>query len=330
MSAYTINLRMVSLAAAVLGVAAVAHARDHITIGETGTGSAIHWPGYIADAMGIFAKQDIEVEFVPAPSSAAVMQQLAAGSLTLAVSGPGDALRAIDKGAPVTILQIEASAAPYEVFGKPGMKTLADLRGRTVMLGGAKDITRYYLERMLVPFGLKAGDHDMVYAGATSQRFAALQSGSIDATILNAPFNFKARAAGFVSLGLTADTVNDVPFGTITVNRAWALAHRQELARFRAAWAEGVNVFYDRAHRDQVIEIFRNVSKSDPDDAARIYDSYVALRMFDPLGDVAAGGLARLISDLKKDGDLEGSANLSRFYDPALIDGMPEAGGARP
>ena len=126
-------------------------ALDKITIGETGSGSATHWPTYVAMTKGFFKALDIEVEFVPAPSSAAVMQQLAAGSLALGVSGPGDAARAIDKGAPVRLLRVESQTAPYEVMGKPIYKSLADLRGKIVMVGGAKDITRYYIDRMAAP-----------------------------------------------------------------------------------------------------------------------------------------------------------------------------------
>ena len=41
-------------------------ALDKITIGETGSGSATHWPTYVAMTKGFFKALDIEVEFVPA------------------------------------------------------------------------------------------------------------------------------------------------------------------------------------------------------------------------------------------------------------------------
>jgi ABC-type nitrate/sulfonate/bicarbonate transport system substrate-binding protein len=294
-------------------------AADKITIGETGSGSATHWPTYVAMTKGFFKALDIEVEFVPAPSSAAVMQQLAAGSLVLGVSGPGDALRAIDKGAPVRLLRVESQAAPYEVMGKPIYKSLADLRGKIVMVGGAKDITRYYIDRMAAPLGVKPGDYDLVFAGATSQRFAALQSGSIDATILNAPFNFKAKASGFVSLGVTGEIVKDVPFGLLSVNRAWAQANKSATGRFLEGFARGVNWFHDPANREEAIDIFQKISKSERDDAAKTYDFYIAIKMFDPVGAITEQGLSILLADMKRDGDLEGSTDVARFYDPALI-----------
>ena len=54
---------------------------------------------------------------------------------------------------------------------------------------------------MLVPNGVKPGEFDMTFAGATSARFSALQAGAVDAAILTPPFNFHAQSAGFTLLG---------------------------------------------------------------------------------------------------------------------------------
>ena len=74
---------------------------------------------------------------------------------------------------------------------------MEDIKGKLVSVGGAKDITRIFVERMLEPNGVKPGEFDMTFAGATSARFAALQAGAVDAAILTPPFNFHAQTAGF-------------------------------------------------------------------------------------------------------------------------------------
>ena len=66
-------------------------------------------------------------------------------------------------------------------------------------------ITRLYLNRMLEPNGLKDGYLDLVYAGASSARLRALESGAVDAAILTAPFNFYGASAGLSIIGRTAD-----------------------------------------------------------------------------------------------------------------------------
>ena len=91
-----------------------------------------------------------------------------------------------------------------------------------ISLGGPKDITRIYVERMLAPHGVKPGEFDMVFAGATSARASALQAGAVDAAILLPPFNFHATAAGFNELGLTVDYAPELPFSGTVINRNWA------------------------------------------------------------------------------------------------------------
>ncbi len=95
-------------------------------------------------------------------------------------------------GAPIAVVRIEVQAPPYDLVAKPSIKSLGDLKGKLISLGGPKDITRIYVERMLAPNGVKRGEFDMVYAGATSARAAALVAGAVDAAILLPAFNFQA------------------------------------------------------------------------------------------------------------------------------------------
>ena len=134
-------------------------------------------------------------------------------------------------GAPISIVRIEVQAPPYDLVAKPSIKSMKDLKGKIISLGGPKDITRIYVERMLEPSGVKRGDFDMVFAGATAARASALLAGAVDAAILLPAFNFQAMAKGFHSLGLTVDYVKDLPFSGTAVNNAWAKAHKETLEK---------------------------------------------------------------------------------------------------
>ena len=216
------------------------------------------------------------------------------------------------------LFRSESTQAPYEVFAKTSIKKLADLKSKIIMIGGAKDITRFYVERMLTPNGVKSGEFDYVYAGATAQRYAALKSGSIDATILAAPFNFRARGDGFTNLGAPADYVRDVPFSAVLVNTAWAKQNRPTIDKFLAAYEKGAIWYHDPANRTQAIDILQKESKQDRADVELTYDFYRDLKVLDRDGAIQNKGLADLVALLKEQGDLEGSTELTRFYDVAL------------
>ena len=82
--------------------------------------------------------------------------------------------------------------SPYAIFAKKTIKQIADLKGKLISIGGINDITLIYIKPFLASAGLKTSDVDFVYAKAAGDRFAALVSGGVDATILNPPTYFKA------------------------------------------------------------------------------------------------------------------------------------------
>src|SRR5450759_1110542 len=180
---------------AAVATAPVVRAAETFELGSVGGASPLMWPIYIATAKGMFAAEEIKVDVVFVPSSAALQQQLAAGSLKVGVNcGLVDPIRAINQGAPVAIVRIEGQVPPYALLAKPAIKSIKELNGKTIIVGGAKDITRTYLDRMMSPSGIKPGEYDLVYAGATSSLFASLLSVASDASILFPPFNFHAES----------------------------------------------------------------------------------------------------------------------------------------
>lgn len=303
--------------AALFGLAALAPgaaAAQTVTVGTVGQGSATHWPLYIAQKKGYFAAEGLKLDFVYTQSNAALVQQLAAGSLDLALSsGLVDPIRAIDKGAAIAIVRLEMQAPPYALLAKPAIKTMADLKGKTISLGGAKDITRIFIERMVIPKGLKPTDYDMVFAGATSARFSALQSGAVDAAILLPPFNFFAESAGFTNLGLTIDSAPDLPFSGSIVNRTWAGKNKPILDKLLAITTRSVAWFNDPANRDEAIAIMVELSKQKPEDVTRTYEFLHKHKFFESGGKVSRKKLGTLVAALKELGDIDGATNVERF-----------------
>jgi ABC-type nitrate/sulfonate/bicarbonate transport system substrate-binding protein len=100
-------------------------AAEKIVVGVTGTPNGLAWPFYIAIEKGFFAAEDITVDKIFAPSSAAVILQATAGALDMTVEGAFvDVIRAIEKGAPLAIVRILVQTPPYELLAKPSIKSL--------------------------------------------------------------------------------------------------------------------------------------------------------------------------------------------------------------
>src|SRR5947209_8946333 len=262
----------VILAGALLSASAI-EAAEKVVVGFTGPSTAMSWPFEIAIEKGFFAAEGIAIDRIAAPSSAAVVLQAAAGAIDITVQGAFvDVIRAIEKGAPLAIVRIMVQTPPYELLAKPSIRSLKELRGKTVSIGGPKDVTRIYLNRMLEPNGLKDSDVDLVYAGASSARLAALESGAVDAAILTSPYNFNAVSDGFPVIGRTADYITDLPQNGTVVNRNWAAGHMDTVRRFLAALQKGADWFMDRRNRGEAIKMLATAGKLKPQDVAKSHD----------------------------------------------------------
>ena len=302
-----------------VGTPLPALAADTITIGVVGTGSAMNWPMLIAVAKGFAKEQNLILDVVSAPSSAAVQQQVASGAVAIGEGGLPDVLHAIDQGSPVSVLRIQAKSSPYVMLAKPSISSYGMLKGKIISIGGPKDITRLYLDRMLEPSNIKTGDYDVVYAGASGARFAALQAGAIDATLLAPPFSVNAERLGFARLGLTADYVKEFPYTGFSVNSAWARQHKDVIARFMKIIALGTEWLKDPKNKAEAVEILSKDTKTDPNDAAKTWDMFMQIDMYDVDGSPDRLGLETLTKALKAIGDISGDATLARFYDATLL-----------
>ncbi len=296
-------------------VAPPTRAADNVTIGTVGSASANLWPVFIGINKGFFAAENLNVDLYFVQSSANLVQQLTAGSVNIAMStGLVDPIRAIDQGAPIAIVRFEVQAPPYALLAKPAIKTLAGLKGKTISLGGPKDITRIYVERMLSPHGVKPGEFDMVFAGATTARASALQSGAVDAAILLPPFNFHATAAGFNELGLTIDYAKELPFSGTVINRSWAAANQAVLGRLLKAHTASVAWFYDERNRDEAVKMMAAASRIKVEDVEKAYDFFRNGAYFERSGTISRGKLGALLEALKTLGDVQAATNLERFF----------------
>jgi NitT/TauT family transport system substrate-binding protein len=304
--------------ATLISVAPV-RALDTVTIGTVGSPSANLWPVFIGIDKGFFNAENVKADVVYIQSSASVIQQLSAGSLDVSMStGLVDPIRAIDQGAAIALARFEVQAPPYALLAKSSIKSLKELKGKVISVGGPKDITRIYVERMLAPQGLKTGDYDFVYAGATSARAQALLGGAVDAAILLPPSNFQLQNAGYNDLGLAMQFAPELAFSGTVVNKAWAARNANLLKRVLEAQSKSIEYLYDAKNRAEVVRILVAVSGQKPDDVEKSYDFFNNNNFFDRSGKISRLKMNALVDTLVSLGDVQTRGNIERFLLPGV------------
>ena len=305
---------------AVVLLAPAAQAADKVIAGSLG-GQAPLWAIYVAVHKGFFAAEGMDLELNFAQSGAAVTQQLTAGSLDVALSvGITDPIRAIDKGAALALIRVIGNVGPYVLIGKPGLKSIADLKGKIISVGADNDITTVYFERMMAANGIKKGEYDTIPAGVAAARFAALKAGVADAAIVLPPLNFQAAAQGFVTLGLAADYVKDIPFTGMAVHRRWAAANLPVAKRVLAATDKSIAWLADPSHRGEAVELLVKVGRSNKEDAEASYDYLRRIEYFEPSSKVSRAKLRNLIELERNAKTVDASLTVDRLVMPGLTE----------
>jgi NitT/TauT family transport system substrate-binding protein len=282
-----------------------AGAVEKIVTGVLGSYTSGVWPVLIGMRKGFFAKRGIELDVVFGPSAPGLVQQLAAGSLDLvAVNGVVEPIHAVEKGAPVAMLRIIGQTPNYAMLAKPSIKTIQDLKGKTIAIGGLRDINRIYLDGVLVLNGLKGGDYDILVIGASGARLAALKSGAIDATMLVPPASFEAQKLGFSNIGLVRDYAGDLPQTGMQISRRWAATRKKVARDLVEAVDESVAWFYDVTNRDEAIEIMTTAAKANRPEVAESYDFLSGIEFFARTGKVRRAPLVKMMQAMKDMNDI--------------------------
>jgi len=314
------KLGLLTLAA--LGAAAAPAQAQTPTVIQYGVVArvAIQWQEIIATEMGLFAKYGVKPEVSNVGASPKVVQGLAGGTFNIGESGMPEVVRASEQGAPVKIIAAEMAAAPYRWNVGKNITKVEDLKGKKIMLGGQKDITVVYLEAIAKKHNLKMTDFDFLYAGSTSNRFAALVGGAIDCTLLAQPFDLQAERQGFKSVATQKDYTPDAPFTAYAANMDWAAKNKNAVAGFVRATMDAAAWLYDLKNRDAAIKTLVNVGAK-PEDAQATYDLYTgSLKPFRTDGVMTDAAITYMLKALVAWDEMkEPLPPTSKYYDDTYV-----------
>jgi NitT/TauT family transport system substrate-binding protein len=259
---------------ALLPVAATAAPLETINVGLTSR-SGTDWGIEAATKLGYFARNGIDVQLFVAGSSAAVALQLTGGSVDIGSVSTTQLVQSIAGGAPLVEILKNVTTTPYTIFGRKGITSMSQLRGKTIMIGGPNDITRVFMDKILASYGMGPDEYSYLYAGAPAARYAALLSGAIDAAPLLPPVTFSAADAGFPILDRVPKYFPRFPTSGYAARSGWATSHRDLVIRFVEAIAEGVHWLHDPANKAAAIQLLIDSAGVTPDVAEKSYETYL-------------------------------------------------------
>jgi NitT/TauT family transport system substrate-binding protein len=234
------------------------------------------YPMWVALEKGFWAEQGLNVEMTTFQTNEAVAA-LVSGSLDVLMCPTDSCITALSKGAAIRMVNDFLVEAPYDLIAKRDVATVADLRGKKVGVSSLNAGSGTLAKIMLRGRGLGTDDYELVQAGGNPQRYAALQSGGVDASILSDPLNFAALLEGYHSLLNFTEIVPRYSFSSDWVLNSWLdnAANRDYLVGFQAGQIKAKRWAHDPANKAAIIDMIVTRTSTTPTVAERVYDFYV-------------------------------------------------------
>jgi ABC-type nitrate/sulfonate/bicarbonate transport system substrate-binding protein len=311
-------------AVAAAGIARPAFAQPaarSLAVGLTAR-TASDWGVYIADKGGFFAANGLKPDITVIGSSAACAQQLTAGSIDVGEVSTTQLIEAVLGGAPIVAILNRTNNAPYAIIAKKGIASIAQLKGKTIIVGGPNDITLVFMNTVLAAYKLTQDDVTYTFAGGTGERFAALMSGTVDAAILLPPFSFRASDAGYPVLDNVENYYKAFPFDTFSVRTDWVKKNPDLAVSYVRSILQALAWLYDPANRAKAIAILADATNASPDDASKTYDFFVTkMKFYNRTGVMTAAELDVVIDALIKTAQLKPPPpDPNRFFDNSYVE----------
>jgi NitT/TauT family transport system substrate-binding protein len=240
-------------------------------------------PIFAGQAKGIFARNGFDIELQFTPNSPQQREGLAKGAFEIAHAGVDNSVALADTGAG-SIIVMGGDSSLQELFAQPGIKAIADLKGRTVIVDAPNTAYALVVKKALHNEGLKDGqDYTLKATGGTFMRLGLMKENKEHAaTMLNPPFSITAVREGFASLGMAVKLVGPYQGTGCWVLRSWAEANSATLERYLAAYIESLRWALNPANRAEAAALLAERLKIPGDVAEATYD-----RAADPINGLA-------------------------------------------
>ncbi|HEU4342795.1 MAG TPA: ABC transporter substrate-binding protein [Candidatus Binatia bacterium] len=311
------------LTACLLASAALAQDAQRLRYGTTN--SIMNLPVWVAQDARLFLKHGLaQVEVVFIQSGTLITMGVVSGELHFSGAGAASVVAARIQGGDVALLACPVDADAVYLIARPGIKSAAELKGKTAAVTRLGSTTHFYLRSALRYAGLDP-QKDVKVLQLGLDFSAALGAGQIDAAAL--PFNLALpylRKGWPVLLDLSkTDFV--YPASCVIGSRAFVKGNSSAVDRFLRAYVESIHLIKkDRAFTEKAFSKW--LRQPDPEIARRTVQVYAEL--FKRVPTVTDGGIKAVLEELAETSPVpkEIMNRPDYFRDPAPLERLVKEG----
>jgi len=222
---------------------------------------------------GIFERHGIKLDLLFTASSQELRDGLASGDFQIAHSAVDNAVAMVEMAKHDVVIVTGGDSSMNEFFVQPEIQSIADLKGRTVIVDAPNTAYALQAKKILRMNGVKDSDYTLKEVGGTLFRYRAMREDKTNAaSMLNPPFSVDATATGLKSMGRAVDLIGPYQATGAFVLRKWASANRELLERYIAAQIEATRWAVTPANKEAAARMLVERFKLQPAVAARTWE----------------------------------------------------------
>ena len=318
------------LAVSTACLAAQVQAADKISIMVGGYEKQIYLPAKLAESLGYFKDEGLDVELLNEPAGVDAENELLAGAVQGVVGFYDHSIDLQAKGKFVESV-VQLSQAPGEVelvsTKHPEIKSPADFKGKSLGVTGLGSSTNFLTEYLAVKNGVKLGEFTSVPVGAGNTFIAAMQQDQIQAGMTTEPTISRLIKTGEAKVLVDMRSMETTkaalggtyPAASLYMDTSYVDEHKEEVQKLANALVKTLHFIHDHSGAEIAAKMPADYYVGDKAGYIKALDDGKA--MFTPDGVMPEGGpetVLKVLSAFSK--SLQGrQVDLSKTYTTEFV-----------
>jgi len=273
--------------------------------------TVFYLPAWTAEQQGFFKLEGLDVKIEVYDSSDKIFEDLRAGTHQIGIASIESVIISAYNGGKLRIVAGDAQRPPHFIIAQPEIKTLADLKGKTIGVVSMTEGTTFFVADIAKAGRFSPSDVKVEAVGGSPTRARLLRERKIDAGLQPYPLSYEAEDAGLTNLGPIAKLVPDYQFTSVVVDQDWAKANRAALIGFLRALRRGTEFMF--AHPDVSAELGAKELRTSVAYARRALDDTARMDILSRDLSISEPSLKRVFENVKAAGGIPSDVS----FDPA-------------
>ena len=276
-------------------------------------------PAWTAQQQGFFKQEGIEADIVVYDGSDKILTDLKSGLNQIGISSIESVIQDAYSGGPMRLVAGSAQRPPHFIIAQSDIKTLAQLRGKTIGVVSMTEGTTFFIKDIAKAGGFALADVKVEAVGGSPTRARLLKERTIDAGLQPYPLSYEAERDGFSNLGPIANLVPDYQFTSVIVDDAWAKQNRIVLTGFLRALRKGAEYMF--AHPDVSAELGARELRTTVEFARRALEDTAKMDVMARDLSLTDLSLRKVFTTMQEAGAMAGDARYdrSKFVDETYL-----------